>query len=110
MNDVRQQRRNAHYGKTENSPEEKSEFIRIFIQLIICMAILAGVLYGNGYRLSHGETIGDFVRHTLSHTTNVLVPVSHLRNFVSEKFGPINIPDPGESAVFNETTPTKSTE
>ncbi len=110
MKDIQRQRRNAHYGKSTQEPDQKRDYIKIFIQLLVCMAIIAGALYGNGYRLPQGETIGEFTRHAFSHTIDITLPFNRLRAFVAEKIGPVVLPDPIDAEVFNETTPTKSTE
>lgn len=110
MNGINQQRRNAHYGAPPKEPDEKKDYIKITIQLLVCMAILVFALYGNSYTLPHGETAGEFVRRTLSHNTDFSVAYGNLRSFVAKKFGTVVLPDPGESAVFNESTPTKPSE
>ena len=108
MIDIHTQRRRKHYNNTPTEHNEKGDFTKITLQLIVCMAVLVFSLYGVGYKLPDGNTAGELVGYALTHKVDISVPFHLLRNFVSEKIGPVVLPDSGEAGVFNETTSTKS--
>ena len=100
------ERRRAHYN-TEPQKEDtsKSGGLKIFLQLICCMGIIAGIIFGGSYELPIESTVLGFVQETLDTTTDLrYIPV-----FVKEKvelwLNTPKLPEGGENTVFNEETP-----
>lgn len=109
MNERERRRRAAHYNR-HNSEEEKQRGggLKIFIQLVICMAIMASVIFCGSYELPIGQTLQGFTKESLSHNINLRPAFAALKGFVSENISTPALPDAGESAVFNEQTPQVS--
>lgn len=107
MNDT-QKRRNAHYKNRADEPSESKGSLNIFLQLLVCMAIMAASVYFRNKTLFGGETVSEFTHYVLTHDTDLNVPVCRLRDIVNQKIGPVFLPDTGSDTVFNESTPTKA--
>ena len=109
MNDVQRKRREAHYSTSINDsePVKKSGF-KIFIQLLVCMALISGVLYGGTHKLSVGQSFYAFISKITTTDSDISKPYALLHSFVQEKIGPQPMPAPEDSSVFNENTPVSA--
>jgi len=108
MTEVQQRRRNAHYNTEEKSRNpEKSQSAGIFFKTVICMIILFCSFYFSSNVLSDGKTLGSHISQITSSHLDLSEPYKFLRKFISDKIGQVPLPDPYDSTVFNETTPTK---
>ena len=101
------ERRRAHYAaETKKDGNDRGGAVKIFLQLICCMGIIAGIIFGGGYKLPIGSTVLGFVQETLETTADFSNVIGVLKENVSHWIDAPKLPAGSENTVFNEETPT----
>lgn len=101
------ERRLAHYKKENENTEKSGSKKYIFIQLIICMAVISCVFFGGTYKFPQGTTLYGFTKDISSKTVNITPYFTKLHSFIEQKIGEPALPSPDEDTVFTEKTVTQ---
>ena len=98
-------RRAAHYGKERS---EESGGKRIFVQTLICIALIFYVLFGGTHELPIGQTVISFTKETVSRNTDIGMWVDKLKGIVEGKIGSPKIPVTDKADSFTEKDEQKT--
>ncbi|MDP4118683.1 MAG: hypothetical protein Q8873_05775 [Bacillota bacterium] len=101
MNDY-ERRRRAHYDTA--APSNKQSGAKIFIQLLLCMVIVAVVVFGGTHELPIGQTACGIARDSVSRNTDLKAWVDQLREVVAKHIGEPAFPNVPANKDFTEET------
>ncbi len=98
-------RRAEHYGKERS---ETGGGKRIFVQTLICIALIFYVLFGGTHELPIGQTVIGFAKETVSRNTDIGMWVGKLKGIVEKKIGSPKMPVTDKSDSFTEKDEQKT--